>query len=191
MTSRCCFGCSQVLWGRWGGRWARRAEIPAGDGAGFGPVTWVYAWRGRGPQTGETCTVGHTARRPVLRAKMCRNTGHTSLLTGIGRVGSWAIEEGRGAAQIGHGGSAVSIHARGDRVIVGLLRGGARHVPMWWYAAWVAGETWGAGAKPRMRVASGWVAGLGSLGKGRSLFLAPSPHPEGKGPGDSWVDWWC
>lgn len=70
------------------------------------------------------------------------------LLTGIGWVGSWAIEEGWGATQIGHGSRAVTIHARGDRVIVGLLGGGARHIPVWWHAAWVAGETWKVGAKP-------------------------------------------
>lgn len=86
-------------------------------------ITWVnVGLAGHGP---ESCTVGHNAEFPA------EDIGHTSVLTGIGRVGSRAIEEGRGATQIGHGGRAVSIHARGDGVIVGLLGGGARHVSMW------------------------------------------------------------
>ena len=33
--------------------------------------------------------------------------------------------------------------------------------------------------------------GPGRLGERRPLALAPSPHPKGKGPSDSWVGWWC
>lgn len=86
-------------------------------------------WAGRA-LTRELHSGPHSTKLSSLQ-KACRNIGHMSVLTGIGRVGSRAIEEGRGATQIGHGGCAISIHACGDRVIVGLLGGGARHVPVW------------------------------------------------------------
>lgn len=103
-------------------------------------------------------------------------TQNRYLLTGIGWVGSWAIEEGWGAAQIGHGGRAVAIHACGDRVIVGLLWGGARHIPMWWHAAWVAGETWEVRAKPGMRVEFRWWHSWETWGIGEEehFHYAPS-----------------
>lgn len=118
-------------------------------------------------------------------ARETYRTRDTHLLTGIGWVGSWAVEEGWGATQIGHGGRAVAIHARGDRVIVGLLRGGARHIPMWWHAAWVAGETWETKAKPRVRVASiQAVAFVGDLGYqgGTSPLHPPHSNQKGKDP---------
>lgn len=71
-----------------------------------------------------------------------RIQGTQSLLTGIGRVGCRAVEEGGGAAQVGHGCCAVPIHARGHRAIVGLLGRGAGHVTMRRHAAGIAGETW-------------------------------------------------
>lgn len=109
-------------------------------------------------------------------------TRDTHLLTGIGWVGSWAIEEGWGATQIGHGGRAVAIHARGDRVIVGLLGGGARHIPMWWHAAWIAGETWEMRAKPGVRVAFRHWRLWGDLGYqgGTSPLYPPHSNQEGK-----------
>lgn len=45
------------------------------------------------------------------------------------------------------------------------------------------------GGKTRGEGGGGMGGNPGGLGKGRSLFLAPSPHPKGKGLGDScaWV----
>lgn len=123
-------------------------------------------------------------------ARKTYRTRDTHLLTGIGWVGSWAIEEGWGATQIGHGGRAVAIHARGDRVIVGLLGGGARHIPMWWHAAWIAGETWEMKAKAGIRVAfRQWLLWETWGIREEHLHYTPSQQPRGKRPGDScaWV----
>lgn len=63
-------------------------------------------------------------------------------LTGVGRVGSAAVEEAGGSSQVGHASVAVAVHAGGHRAVVTLLGGGAGHIAMWRHAARVPTETY-------------------------------------------------
>lgn len=67
----------------------------------------------------------------------------TLILTAVGRVGGWAVEESRRArdTQVGHASVSVAVHAVADGVVVGLLWSAAGHVAARRHAARVTAVT--------------------------------------------------
>ncbi len=66
---------------------------------------------------------------------------HILILTCVGWVSGRAVQEVRGAGQVGHATIAVAVHASGYRTVTALLRGGTGHISVWWYATRVTTET--------------------------------------------------
>lgn len=64
----------------------------------------------------------------------------SQVLTGIGRVGSRAIEEAGRACQVGHGCIAIAIHAGGHCAVAALLWCRAGHITVRRHAARVPTE---------------------------------------------------
>ena len=83
-----------------------------------------------------------TAQRALFDSGRPPACGGACVLTCVGGVSGGSVEEagGAGHAQVGHP-RAVAVHGGRDGVVVGLLRGGAGHVPAGGHAVGVTGVT--------------------------------------------------
>ena len=161
--------------------WARRAETPAGDSAALGRIT------GSTPGRAEPAQWANTAQRPGFEAKNVQKH-RTHIFTYWHRV-SWQL------SRWGRWGSRPNWTWQQCRI----------HSYLWWpsyswsAAGWCSAHThvvtrclscgWNLRGGGESKVEGGIQVGggPGRPGERRSLSLAPSPHPKGKGPSDSWV----